>query len=346
MREEITAICERAPQVWEECLRHAARSAMTPTTTVLAGCGDSYYAGLAMRPVLEALIEHPVISWPAMDVVSYPSRILNDADLVAVSVSGKVGRTIDAVDLHNARGGATFAVTAYPDSDLARTADAAIPTGVRGTPGPVPGTANYVASLLGLLAFGVVRGGAQRPGVEDAVPAVLAELPSILERATDFFDDVVTSLSEPVFAVGSGPDWGTANFAVAKLLEAAGAVGVPQDLEEWAHEQYFATRDDRTVLVIGHEEVAAQAARQVIDMATAVGGRTIAIGQDFGASAKHAFDLPGTPPGLSPLVTWLPVAVLALTFAQRHGRVPFGIDRAGRMETVDKNIYIAAPSRA
>src|SRR5712672_1038878 len=45
-----------------------------------------------------------------------------------------------------------------PDSDLASAADGAIPTRIRGTPGPVPGTANFLGSMLGLTAIAAELG--------------------------------------------------------------------------------------------------------------------------------------------------------------------------------------------
>jgi glutamine---fructose-6-phosphate transaminase (isomerizing) len=344
MREEVAAICAEAPRVWRHCLAQARSMSAPPVMTVVTGCGDSNYAGLAARQALEGMLGRPVIAWPAMDVASYPSRVLGEALLIAVSVSGKVGRTIDAVTAHNRRGRTTFAVTAYGDSDLAQAADGVVATGVRGTPGPVPGTASYVASILGLLAFGAAQTG--RDDVAAEVSSLLVELPGLLQRTTEFCREAVCGVQEPVFAVGSGPDWGTANFATAKLLEAAGAVSVPQDLEEWAHEQYFATGEGRTVLAFGHDDAAQAGARQVTEMVAAVGGRTIGIGRDLGPAAYRALRLPEAPPGLSPLLTWLPAAVFALEFAEYHRRVPFGLDRAGRMQTVDKNIFVASPSRA
>jgi glucosamine--fructose-6-phosphate aminotransferase (isomerizing) len=344
MREEISAICTEAPQVWQRCLTQAGGISTLPGTTVITGCGDSNYAGLAVRQALEGMLGRPVIAWPAMDAASYPSRVLGEALLIAVSVSGKVGRTIDAVTAHNRRGGTTVAVTAYDDSDLAQAAGDVIATGVRGTPGPVPGTANYVASILGLLAFGAVRSG--RDAIAADIVSVLAELPGLLQRTTEFFRETVREVQEPVFMVGSGPDWGTANYATAKLLEAAGAVSVPQDLEEWAHEQYFATGEGRTVLAFGHDDAAQTGARQVAEMAAAVGGRTIGIGRNLGPAVERALRLPETPPGLSPLLTWLPAALFALEFAEYHQRSPFGLDQIGRMQTVDQNIFVASPSRA
>lgn len=343
MSEEIRAICDEAPRVWEACVEQAAAQDSRPgEQLILTGCGDSYYAGLATRRALEEMTGRPVVALPAFEVAHYLGPATKNADLVGVSVSGKVGRTIEAVEAHAARGGEVAAVTAYPDSDLARTAGRVVATGVRGTPGPVPGTANYVASMLGLLALGAAE--AQGSGWVDAVTGVLSGLPAVLERALEAMPAAVAGVQEPVFTVGSGPDWGTANYAVAKLLEAAGAVGVPQDLEEWAHEQYFVTDHTRTVVVFGHDEAAGAGARRVAQMTSAVGGNVVGFGSAFGDDAHT--ELPAVPPFLSPLVTWVPAAVFARQFALHNDRYPFGIDRPGRMQTVDEQIYVPRPSRA
>lgn len=345
MRDEISFICENAPTVWERCLSQADEMEERPSALVLTGCGDSYYAGLAVRPLLEELTGLPVLVWPAMEVVTVPSLLLSrDALLVGVSVSGKVGRTIEAVEAHAARDGRTAAVTAFADSRLAATADAAVVTGVTGTPGPVPGTSTYVASLLGLMSIGVAlaRPGRAADAVRDVGRAVRL-LPDTVAAAEPFAVDVAVGLREPFFVVGTGADAGTAHFAVAKFLEAAGLVGVPQDLEEWAHEQYFATDESRTLLMSVTDERLGERAEQVAAMARSVGGRVAVVGlPGHDIAADVAMTIPPVGAATAPLLAWLPFALAALHFARANLRYPFGTNRPDRMSIADRSIYVPA----
>jgi len=346
MRDEISFICAHAPEVWERCLAQAEAPSERPSALVLTGCGDSYYAGLAVRSLLEDLTGLPTLVWPAMEVVTVPSLLLSgDALLVGVSVSGKVGRTIEAVAAHAARDGRTVAVTAFAESRLAATTDAAVVTGVTGTPGPVPGTSTYVASLLGLMSIGVAL--AQPGRAADAnrdVLRALRLLPDSVAAAERFAADVAVDLKEPFFVVGTGADAGTAHYAAAKFLEAAGLVGVASDLEEWAHEQYFATDASRTLLMSVTDERLVERAGQVAAMARSVEGRVAAVGSPaLGPAADIAMTLPSVGAATAPLLAWLPFALAALHFSRGNCRFPFGTDRANRMSIADRSIYAPGP---
>lgn len=327
----------------------AAAPSQLPARIVLTGCGDSYYAGLAMRYTLEAASGIPVVAMPAMETATLPQNLLADALVVGISVSGKVGRTIDAVRRHVDAGGATVAVTANRDSDIGHTADNIIATGLRGTPGPVPGTVNYLGSLLALLALANELS-EQRTGRpvadDDTIVSALRTVDSIASDASGTAARIAATINEPFFAVGSGPDFGTANFGVAKFLEAAATVGVPQDLEEWAHEQFFATRAGRTVVVHATRPDVADRADSVCAMVRRVDAQPIVIsnmlvgGLGDGTDGWHLPDLPSE---VAPLATWAPLATTALRYARDNSRWPFGLDHNDRMETVDSTIYIATP---
>lgn len=342
MRDEISFICAHAPEVWEQCLAQAGSISERPSALVLTGCGDSYYAGLAVRQLLENLTGLPTLVWPAMEVATVPSLLLSsDALLVGVSVSGKVGRTIEAVAAHAARNGRTAAVTGFAESRLAEMADAVVVTGVKGTPGPVPGTSTYVASLLGLMSIGVALGDdRRRADAERDVVRALRLLPDLVAAAERFAADVVVELREPFFVVGTGADAGTAHYAVAKFIEAAGLIGVAQDLEEWAHEQYFATDESRTLLMSVTDERAMERAGEIAAMAASVGGRVAAVGLPaLGTAAAIAMTIPPVGAATAPLLAWLPFALAALHFSEVNSRFPFGINRANRMSVADRSIY-------
>lgn len=350
MTEELELAGTAGRDAWGP-IRTAAGSipAGTWRAIILTGCGDSYYAAVALRGMLEEAAQVPVLAVPAMEAVSYPSRLADDnALLVAISVSGKVERTIEAVRDHRRRGGTALAISAFADSDLAAAADAVIPTGMRGTPGPVPGTANFLGSMLGLVAIAAELGERARnavfrePDVELALAAVaaLTARPSLAETEARV-------LTPPFFSLGSGPDLGIAWFGVAKFIEAASTVGVAQDLEEWAHEQFFTTKPATSVFIHASSERVVDRARRVAVSALKVGGRVVTIGPEpLGLTDEQHWLIPPLAEALRPLVAWVPMTMTALAYARIADRHPFGIDVANRMQTVDEDIYLARPSRA
>jgi glucosamine 6-phosphate synthetase-like amidotransferase/phosphosugar isomerase protein len=311
---------------------------------VITGCGDSYYAGLSMRVTLEELSGLPVAVMPSMEAATFPSRLLeDDALMLAVSVSGKVERTIEAVSRHRERGGTAIAVTAFPDNQLSSVANSVVTTGLRGTPGPVPGTANYLGSLLALIAIGLemeARKASKRSIADSEILSALGKIDQAFRDSMAQAPSLVRPLRPPFFALGSGPDLGAASFGVAKFLEAAATVGVAQDLEEWAHEQYFATGEGTTVFICSTSPATDERALRVARSVARVGGLPVTIGIENDAPRAVNIRLPKTSTMLAPLVAWVPLTVMALAYAREHERSPFGIDRPNRMSTVDSDIYV------
>jgi glucosamine--fructose-6-phosphate aminotransferase (isomerizing) len=351
MEIELTGAAVAGIEAWPR-IRDAARQLPSDglDAILLTGCGDSYYAALGLRDLLEASAGVPVLAQPAMEAVTFPTLLVTPRTLVVgISASGKVERTIQAVTHHGARSGPTVSISAHADSDLGLAADAAIATGIRGTPGPVPGTANYVGSMLGLLAIAVELGERRRAApFDDAdVLGALGALDATIVAGAELAKTEATLLEPPFFSIGSGPDLGSAWFGVAKFIEAAATVGVAQDLEEWAHEQFFTTVPGTTVFVHATNRAGHERARRVAGSVVKVGGRLVSVAPEpLGTSGEHHWPIAVVDERLAPLVAWVPVAMTALAYARHAGRFPFGIDLPGRMRTVDEDIYLPEPNRA
>jgi len=350
MSEELELAGPAGRTAWPTIRAAAAAIPVRPwRAIILTGSGDSYYAAMAMRGVLEGAARVPVLAVPSMEAATYPSRLADDeALMVAISVSGKVERTIEAIHEHRRRGGTAIAISAFADSDVAAAADGAIATGIRGTPGPVPGTANFLGSMLGLVALGAELGErSQSPMFEDSdVEAALSAVEA-LARSPSGPEAEARVLNPPFFSLGSGPDLGIAWFGVAKFIEAASTVGVAQDLEEWAHEQYFTTKPGTSVFVHASSERVLVRARRVAASVLKVGGRLVTIGPEpLGLAEENHWPIPPLVEPVRPLAAWVPVTMTALAYARIAERYPFGIDLANRMQTVEEAIYLARPSRA
>ena len=66
-------------------------------------------------------------------------------------------------------------------------------------------------------------------------------------------------------------------FSAAKILEASGDAAIGQDLEEWAHLQYFAKKVSTPTFVISGGERDGSRAREVVTAALAIGRRVAVI---------------------------------------------------------------------
>ena len=125
----------------------------------LVGCGDSLYAAMAARLAVAEWSGTWVEPVESLEF-RYCVGGLSDASLVVgISVSGQVQRTLDSLEMARERGAFTVGITGTPNSTIHTCADGVIDIGVRGRePGPVPGTASYVANLTTLYWLGLALG--------------------------------------------------------------------------------------------------------------------------------------------------------------------------------------------
>ena len=133
--------------------------------------------------------------------------------------------------------------------------------------------------------------------------------------------------------LGEGPNWGTAQFAVMKLLEAAGFDSIAQGIEEWAHSQYFTTRPSTHTIVIAPYGESHERALEILGAVTVKDGKKIVIGEETDETLRRAADiyfpiagLEQTKEEFSPLVYAIPLELLAMHISDYLGRSGFDFE--------------------
>ncbi|MFN8527208.1 MAG: SIS domain-containing protein [Anaerolineae bacterium] len=225
----------------------------------LVGCGDSHHASVGAELAFNTITGVPTQAYSSLtygryEVAFLPKTGPNTNLTIAVSVSGVVTRTIEALTLARKAGAVGVALTGNPNARLAQNADKVFQTTVPPLPDEmkgmiVPGVRSYLASQVALataaIRIGEVRGNittaeadrlrAELLGLGDVLEQVIRTCEPICETIVNQWNDV----REFVF-VGAGPLYGAAMFSSAKILEASGDSAYAQETEEWAHLQYFA----------------------------------------------------------------------------------------------------------
>jgi glucosamine--fructose-6-phosphate aminotransferase (isomerizing) len=247
--------------------------------------------------------------------------------VVGISSSGEVARTLEAVEAAREAGASTVALTTREGSSLARAADASI---VLPTPDAVagPGLVTYLASLL--MGYALAAALAE-PGPAREIDQAIRALPGSLGkwvmeeagRGRDFAAQFVSS--EPIVFLGSGPAYGAALFAAAKQVEAAGIPSWAQDLEEWAHVEYFAEPAEMGTWILS-------AAGRARTRETEVEAAAQAIGRRLGVSRWEPGDghLGPMREGLAPLALWAGPWACAGALMESLGEQPFRVFGGGR----------------
>lgn len=242
----------------------AATRALLPTPTIFAvreviltGCGDSHVAGEMVAEPWARLTAIPCRPLSAMQAARYETELPrrshpHDPLVVAVSSSGAVARTLEAVEQWRRRGALTVAVTADPRSSLARAAEHCLPLTLPPF-AAAPGVRSFFLSVQALyllaIRIGEVRGRLPQQDAE-RLRGQVSGTADVLGRMLPALDEDLAALARAWRGHGryellaSGPSRAAAAYGRAKLLEATGVPAVDQDIEEWVHLDYFARDPD------------------------------------------------------------------------------------------------------
>lgn len=219
-----------------------------------AGCGDSFYAGLACEMALARFTGLPVKALAAMQFARYEADCTpSTGGFFGISNSGNVSRSIEAVGLARAAGLETIAITGNAESGIAREAAhvAAVPVPAMGRS---PGIRSYTIQLLTLFLCAIRVGELRQVLSADSAAAWrqnLRDVATCMEATLEAIDPLTKSLAEGLrdaynwMFLGSGPAYATALFCAAKMVESCGINAWGQDIEEWAHVQFF-NQEERT----------------------------------------------------------------------------------------------------
>ncbi len=303
---------------------------------VLTGCGDSYFAGVAARRAFEHYSGLPARAIGALDLARYDVDTLLPGTLVlAVSYSGQVARTVEAARNAAYVGATVVAVTGHPERCLAQTAGRTLPLSIPSL-GYSLGTSTYAGLLVALYLLALALG--QRRGVIAAtrVEALLDELRAAatvvdgaIAASSDplqaYADRLVSDGTETVLFLGAGPNEASALFGAAKLFEGAQLNGVAQNIEEWAHAQYFISGPASRTVLLAPRGRALDRAREIAAEMRFIDTPFLVITddapEDWRALTPDVVALPGGVPELfSPLLFAAPLSLLGYYLAAARGK--------------------------
>ncbi len=325
----------------------AVRHALTPGLSqkiervFTTGCGDSHHAPLNTELAFEQLAGLPCEPMTAMQFARYAVGFLPETGrgtnlVLAVSVSGGVSRTVEALALARKAGATAVALTGNPTGPLAQAAEFVLEMAVPPLPAElqgmvVPGTRSFVASQLALYLCAIQLGehrGHLAKATANKLRRELAHTAELMAQTIALSDKPALQAAEAwhdadqfVFC-GAGPNYGTALFCAAKVLEASGDTAVAQDTEEWAHLQYFGRQVATPTTFIGAGGWDEGRTLELVTAAKAIGRRVAVIAPKGSQLAAHPdvdflweTAVP-TRECFSPLLTCLPGTLFAAYRAQ------------------------------
>ncbi|MBI9047600.1 MAG: SIS domain-containing protein [Anaerolineaceae bacterium] len=275
----------------------------------ITGCGDSHHAALGSEMAIEKISGIPVEPVTALQFSRYSAGFIPQLGpgtniVIGISVSGSVVRTAEALKMGQEFGATTIALTANQDSLVGSSAQhvllAKAPQLDQPQDAAIPGVRtfhiNQLALILTAIRIGEVRGNITTPE-SDQLRRELVELAEAaqitIDKSNSAAKELVSSWADAdefVFA-GAGPNFATALFSAAKVLEASGDSALGQDLEEWAHLQYFVKKADIPTIFISSGDQDLSRFLELAPAAKQIGRRTAVISPELeqlkGSNINH-----------------------------------------------------------
>jgi sugar/nucleoside kinase (ribokinase family)/fructoselysine-6-P-deglycase FrlB-like protein len=290
----------------------------------LTGCGDSAFAGMAATLAFRRHSRLRIHAVHALDFARYDVRFLPpDSALLAISYSGKVGRTVEAARQASTFGTPVIALTGDAAGPLASVADRILPLEVP-TLGFSPGTSTYTGMLCTLieLARRTPRDGTG-DALRDACEQLAGQAAKTLDGCHDAAAEIAARLVSGRFVtfLGAGPNEATARFGAAKLFEGSQQIAVATNVEEWAHEEYFITRPNDPVVIVAPTGAARDRAWEILSELEFIGADAVVV-SDVEPPGRAGFLrlAAGAPEELSPVLAALPLAQLGFQLARLAGK--------------------------
>jgi glucosamine--fructose-6-phosphate aminotransferase (isomerizing) len=307
----------------------AARAALIQRV-VLLSCGTSYHAALIGRSMIERLAGLTT----EVDLASefrYRDAILDPGTLVvAVSQSGETADTLGAVHAAAERGARTLGITNVVGSALAREADGVIYTHAGPEIG-VASTKTFSATVAALyllaVALGRDRGYLHAQDAQKRLEE-LSEMPLLMSETLALHEQVGPIAREiaphtNLLYLGRGPQHAVALEGALKLKEISYIHAEGYAAGEMKHGPIALIDERMPVVVLTPRDASYDRMVGNVEEIKARGGRVIAVCHrgdvEMTNRVSRVLEVPAAPDLLMPLVTSIPLQLLAYEVALLRG---------------------------
>ncbi len=296
---------------------------------VILGCGTSWHAGLVGRHLIQELAGIPVAVEYASEY-RYSRPIAEPGTIaLAISQSGETADTLEAMRAARATGARVFGIVNVVGSTIAREADG----GIYLHAGPEVGVAStkaFTSQIVALALLGLYLGRHRGISPEAGRDLVcrLSQLPSLVAR-TLALEPQVRALAQQYadratfLYLGRGVNFPVALEGALKLKEISYIHAEGYPAAEMKHGPIALIDEHMPVVFVAPKDDIFPKVRSNMQEVKARGGRIIAVTTEgnggLGDLVDHELRVPVTAPLLSPVLTTLPLQLLAYHIAVLRG---------------------------
>ena len=296
---------------------------------IITACGTSYYAGMVGEYMIEDLAGVPVEVEYASEF-RYRNPIIKPGTLVlAISQSGETADTLAALKEAQQKGATALAICNGVGSTIARTSDG----GVYLHAGPEIGVAStkaFTSQVTVLAMIALLLGRQRRLSFESGADIVKAmqELPALVEQTLQLSDQIAGiaqkySTANNFLYLGRHFNYPVAMEGALKLKEISYIHAEGYPAAEMKHGPIALIDENMPVVVIAPKDALFDKVISNVREIKARGGRVIAVTTEdckpLDEFADHLIRVPKTIPMLMPIVTCVPLQLLAYHIAVLRG---------------------------
>lgn len=296
---------------------------------ILTACGTAYHAGLVGEFLFEQLTRIPTETEYASEFRYRNPIIENGTVVISISQSGETADTLAAVEQAKERGALTLGMVNVVGSTIARTTDAGVYLHV----GPEIGVAStkaFTAQVAVLAMLAIELGRRKHISSDQAEWHIneLTKIPDKINTILELSDHIKQIAAENInqdnwLFLGRGLNYPVALEGALKLKEISyiHAEGLPA--AEMKHGPIALIADGMPAVFIATEGPQYEKIMGNIEEVRARGGRTIVVATQGDETIKrfadHLITIPDTPELLQPLLTVVPLQLLAYHAAVLRG---------------------------
>jgi glucosamine--fructose-6-phosphate aminotransferase (isomerizing) len=296
---------------------------------VLLACGTSFHAALYGRYLLESLARVPTVVELASEF-RYRTPVIDANDLVvAVSQSGETADTLAALREAKARGARVLAVVNVQGSAIARAADGTLYTHA----GPEIGVAStkcFTAQLAAMVLLATYLGQQRGALAPERAQALLGEFVRIPEKIRETLtqDDHIAQIAKAIVQapdalfLGRGLSYPIALEGALKLKEISYVHAEGYAGGEMKHGPLALVDSNMPVVCLLPRDSTLEKMLSNVQEVRARDGQVIAVANDETTAnklARFTIVVPETAEELTPLLTTVPLQLLAYHVADQRG---------------------------
>lgn len=296
----------------------------------IAACGTAYHAGLIGKNLIERWARIPT----EVDIASefrYRSPLIDEKTLVVVvSQSGETADTLAALRESKNKGARVIAVTNVVGSSAAREAHDIIHTWA-GPEIAVASTKAYTTQLEGMVLLALCLAQAKGTMSPELIREITAELRRIPDKAEEILKQAKKlqeiarcfEKADSTFFIGRGLDWAVAQEGSLKLKEISYIHAEAYAAGELKHGTLALITEKTPVIALATQrDLYEKTLSNVIEVKARdakVIGFTFQGNSDFGKSVDEVFYLPETASELAPILTVIPLQLIAYYVSAARG---------------------------